>query len=111
MLVSLPIGDQIGDTFKYGTQENSLGQLIGNAVNVLIILAFFLFLIYFLIGGLNWISSAGDKSKLEGARDTLTNAVIGLAITAAAWAVWLLVQKFFGVSFTQSWQTLYNLAQ
>lgn len=37
-------------------------------------------LIYLLRGSLNWISSGGDKEKIEKARHTLTNAIVGLLI-------------------------------
>ena len=55
------------------------------------------FLLYFLMGGITWITAGGDKGKLEEARSKITNGIIGLAIVASAWAVYLLLDYFFGI--------------
>jgi len=49
-------------------------------------------------GGLEWISSSGDKSKLENAQHRITNAIIGLAITFSVWAVYIIILQFLGLS-------------
>lgn len=97
MLVSLPVGDQIQDIFRYGTQPNSLGNLIGNVIDVILIAALLIFLFFLIIGGVNWITSEGKPDNVEKARNQITHAFIGLAITLGAWAIWVLVQYFFGV--------------
>lgn len=43
-----------------------------------------MFLLYFLFGGLIWLSAGGEKSKVEQARTQLTNAAIGLIIVILA---------------------------
>jgi hypothetical protein len=43
-----------------------------------------MFLLYFLFGGLTWISAGGEKGKVEAARTQLTNAAIGLIIVILA---------------------------
>lgn len=55
----------------------------------------FAFLIY---GGIVWITSGGDKSKTEAARNTITAALVGLLIVFGAWAIIQLLEMFFGVS-------------
>jgi hypothetical protein len=47
-----------------------------------------------LIAGINWLSSGGDKGKIESARNRLTNALIGIVIVAAGWAILALAGKF-----------------
>jgi hypothetical protein len=54
----------------------------------------FLFMIF--IGGYTWMSSMGDKQKLEQARDRIVYALVGLVIVVAAWALLALVGLFFG---------------
>ena len=49
-----------------------------------------------IVAGFNWIGSAGDKSKLETARNRLTNALIGIVIVAAGWSILALAGKFLG---------------
>ncbi|PWU23783.1 hypothetical protein C5B42_01830 [Candidatus Cerribacteria bacterium 'Amazon FNV 2010 28 9'] len=53
--------------------------------------------IYLVWGGVEWITAGGDKSKTESARQKLTNAIIGLAIVAAAFAISQVLSTFFGI--------------
>lgn len=50
-----------------------------------------------LVAGINWITSGGDKTKIEDARNRLTNALIGMVIIAAGWAILALAGKFLGL--------------
>lgn len=49
------------------------------------------------IGGYNFLLSGGDQKKLEAARGTLTNAVIGLVVIVAAYLIIKIVSLFTGV--------------
>lgn len=39
-----------------------------------------MFLMYFVFGGLSWLSAGGDKGKVESSKTQMTNAAIGLII-------------------------------
>lgn len=75
-----------------------IGNLIGSIIGLVLILAFCLAFAFFLTGGIQWLTSGGDKTALENARNKITNAIIGLIIVAAAYAVFMLVGQFFGIS-------------
>jgi len=79
----------------YGVTD--LGKLITNGVKVAIILAALITFAFLIWGGIEWITSGGDKAKYEAARNRITAALVGLAIVAAAWAIMLIVGKFFNV--------------
>jgi hypothetical protein len=49
-------------------------------------------------GGLKWVMSQGDSKNVEAARNQITNALIGLAIVFASWAIVRLIETIFGVS-------------
>jgi len=75
-----------------------IGEFISKLVSLGIIiasLAVFLFLVW---GGIEWITAGGDKQKIEEARKRLSNAIIGLTIVALAWAIWGIINYFFGVN-------------
>ena len=57
------------------------------------LLMVFLYLIW---GGIDWITSGGDKGKTEGARNKITAAVIGLIVLAAAYAILTIAVGFLG---------------
>ncbi len=75
-----------------------VGQLISAAVGTLLILAALLAFVFLILGGLQWITSGGDKAAMEQARNKITHAIVGLIIVGAAWAIMMLVQNFLGVS-------------
>lgn len=86
---------------EQGVPEGRLGQLIQNGITVILAIAGLLTFVYLVWGGIQWITSGGDKAQYEEARNKITAALVGLAIVAAAWAVMQLVGQFFGVSFSE----------
>lgn len=77
----------------------AIGSLISSFIGAFFIFAFVAAFFYLLIGGFNWITSGGDKAKLEAARNQITNALIGLIIVGAGWAMMSLVGGFLGIEF------------
>lgn len=77
----------------------AIGALISGFIGAFLIFSFIAAFMYFLLGGFNWITSGGDKAKLQAARDEITNAIIGLIIVVAAWAIMTLVANFLGIDF------------
>jgi len=75
-----------------------VGQLISAAVGTILILAALLAFVFLILGGIQWITSGGDKAAMEAARNKITHAIVGLIIVGAAWAIMMLVQNFLGVS-------------
>jgi TRAP-type C4-dicarboxylate transport system permease small subunit len=68
-------------------QTTSLETMIGNVINVAISLIGVLLLGYIIYGGFLWITSNGDSKKTEQAIKMIRNAVIGMIIIVAAWAI------------------------
>jgi hypothetical protein len=74
-----------------------IGNLVSNTVSVAFIVAAVAFFAFLVIGGMEWLTSSGDKTKIDTAQKRITNAVIGLAIVAASYAIYTLVLDFFGI--------------
>jgi hypothetical protein len=83
----------VSDFFGY----KELGPFIANLVNIAVIVSGILVFLYLVMGGVEWITSGGDKAHVENAQKRITNAIIGLAIVAASWAIWRIVKVFFGL--------------
>jgi hypothetical protein len=75
-----------------------VGMLISAAVGMIMIIAALLAFFYLILGGIQWITSGGDKAGMEAARNKITHAIVGLIIVGAAWAIMLLVQNFLGIN-------------
>ena len=68
-------------------------------VGFFLVISTILALIYLLTGAMYWITSTGDKDKLESARNRIIHSLIGLMVVASAWAVMILVSQFLGIDF------------
>ena len=73
-------------------------DLIPAFLQIVLIIAAVVCLLFLLIGGIKWITSGGDKAQLESARGTVTGALVGLFIVFVSWALIKLVGGFFGVN-------------
>lgn len=88
----------IGDETKSRVAINTdLGSFVSKSFSAVILVAGLATFMYLIYGGLSWIMAGGDKGKLEEARAKITNGIVGLAIVASAWAIYLLVDYFFGI--------------
>ena len=95
---SVNIGDETKSRVAINTDLGSFVSRVFSAIVLVAGLATFMYLIY---GGVQWIMSGGDKGKLEEAKGRITNGIIGLAIVASAWAIYLLIDYFFGIGITK----------
>lgn len=93
-----PFGNLGKATGKSGGVEalTSITKIISSIIGVMTIAAAIWFTFQFLVGGIGWITSGGDKAKLNEARDRITNAFIGLIIVIAGWSILALAGQFFG---------------
>lgn len=78
-------------------QITDIGKLVSSAIQIAFIVAGILAFVFLVIGGIEWLTSGGDKGKTEIARNRITAALVGLAIVAASWAIIQLISVFFGI--------------
>lgn len=81
-----------------GFKIQDVGKLVTGLLNLVMFVAAILVFAYLIWGGITWITSGGDKGKTEEARNKITAAIIGLAVVAASYAIFLLVTGFLGVA-------------
>lgn len=74
----------------------TIGGLIGGLISMIFVLAAIVFFFILVFGGIKWITSGGDEKKVAAARAGITNALIGLAIVFASWAIMNLLGMLFG---------------
>ena len=75
-------------------------KIVSSVIGIITVAAGIWFLLQFTIGGFGWITSGGDKGKLQSARDRRTNAFIGLVVVVGCWAILALAGQFFNIDFT-----------
>ena len=74
-----------------------IGLFLSSGVSLAIIIAGILVFVFLVWGGIQWMSSGGDKTKTEEAQKRITSALVGLAIVAGSWALIKIISYFFGV--------------
>ena len=72
------------------------GKLLNAVLSIVMVIAALMVFLYLIWGGIEWITSGGDKGKTESARNKITSAVIGLIVVAASYAILTLVLNFLG---------------
>lgn len=79
--------------------QTLLGNLISAVVGMFLIFGSIFALFHLLFGAFRWISASGDKTALQNAQERITQAITGLIIMAAIWALMFLVTQFLGIEF------------
>jgi hypothetical protein len=88
----------IGNIGNPGDSGGSFFQkALPAAVGLAFLIGTIIFFFVLITGAIQWISSGGDKQALEGARGKISNALIGLLILFATFAIIRLIQRFFGI--------------
>ncbi len=75
-----------------------IGQTLSNILTLLFGGAGIAFFFMFVLGGLKWVTSGGDKEKIEGAKKQITSAIIGLILILSVFVVIGLLNHLFGVN-------------
>lgn len=70
-----------------GAINTDVNTLIAFIINAIIVVGIVLSLIFLLWGGIRWITSGGDKAKVDTARGTIVAAIVGLIIVILAWVI------------------------
>ena len=72
-------------------------SLIPSAVGLVFVAGSIIFFFMLIWGAIQWIASGGDKGGLEEARNKITNALVGIVILFASFAIVKLIEAFFGI--------------
>jgi hypothetical protein len=79
--------------------SKGFGSVIQSIIVFIVVLAVIVALLYLLYGGIKWITSKGEKTEVEAARNHITAAIAGLIIVILAVFILNLILAAFGISF------------
>lgn len=80
-----------------GNQTLSKG-IIPGVIQLLLLVAFVLALVFLILGGISWVSSGGSKEGLENARKKVTYSIIGLIIILLSFFLVYTIGGMFGLN-------------
>lgn len=99
----------LGPSYSGMSGVDFFGRLIPTAIALLLVVGAVVFLFQLLTGGIGLITAGGDKGKVEGARQRITNALIGLMILFSFFAILNIVECFFGIGLRQITIAAFNI--
>ena len=105
--ITTPGGYQPGGDLQSST--GAVEKLISNVLVVLTIVSSIAFVLYFLLGGLNWITAGGDKGKIDKAKGMMTNGAIGIIIIVVSYAIVWIVGAALGVDILEPGKIIQGL--
>lgn len=88
------VPEQAGGT---GTGPGQLELIFTTLFGFLTIVAGLSFLVYFMIGALNWVTAGGDSKKVDDAKHYMTNGAIGMIAIVAAYSIIWIVGSVLGL--------------
>ncbi len=78
-----------------------LSDYFGNILEAMIPLIGIVAFIMLLIGGFKILTSGGDPKGMAGGKQTITLAVVGIALSILSWLILLFIQNTTGASVTE----------
>lgn len=97
--IELPIGQvakdkEVTGTTNYDPEDANagFGALIEQILTIVVAIAAIILLLMLLWGALEWLTSGGDKGKVEKARNRITQAIMGMIVLAATIALFVFLQ-------------------
>jgi uncharacterized membrane protein len=72
---------------EYPFQNDSLAGIAGQVIRYIMMLGAIIALIFLVIGGVSYITSGGDKMKVQDAQGKITSAIVGLVIVLGAFLI------------------------
>ncbi len=70
-----------------GSGQAELPTIIGRVINVILGFLGIILLFYVLLAGFKWMTAGGNSKQTDEARDMIKNAVIGMVIIVAGFAI------------------------
>ena len=90
-----------GDPDRCAPALGGLNTVFSNVVEVALWFGGIILFIMLLVGGFKYITSGGDPKSVEGAKRTLTFAIIGFVLLASAFLILRFIAYFTGANVTE----------
>lgn len=104
-----PLGDPTATKADPGA--SALANFISKFIGIMTVIAFIWFIFALFIGAIGWLTSGGDKAKVQEAQKKITTAIIGLVIVISAIFLIKIIEVIFGISILGIQDLIINLGQ
>lgn len=87
----------LGPSLQSKTGVTFFQDIIPRMVGLAFLVGVLIFFFIMITGAIQWITSGGDKAAVEGAREKITNAIVGVVILLSLFALLKIIEDFFGI--------------
>jgi len=91
-----PLGDPTATKADPGA--SALANFISKFIGIMTVIAFIWFIFQLFIGAVDWLSSGGDKARLQEAQKKITTSIIGLTIVISAIFLIKIIEVIFNIN-------------
>jgi uncharacterized membrane protein len=92
-------------------EEGSILDIVATFIALALIVASILCLVFIILGGINFILSAGNEEKIKKAVHTIRFAIIGLVVVFIAFFAVAWISRILGIPFELNFSTIIDLMQ
>ena len=78
---------ETADAAKIPNTESGVPQLVGKIIQAALSLVATIFFFLMVYGGFLWMTARGNTDQISKAKDLITQAIVGVAVISAAWAI------------------------
>lgn len=78
---------QVDEINESGGAENFIATKTGRVIGQVLSFLGVIFLILMIVGGIQWMTAAGNQERVAKAKQLITSAIIGLVIVFSAYAI------------------------
>lgn len=108
---SKPFGFGLGSSSSAGQgAADTFEKIFSIGLGAVTLIAGLYFLAVFVMAAFNWLSAGGDAGKVEKARDSMVNGLIGLTIIVASYAIMGVLGTLFGLNILRPGELFLELA-
>ena len=94
----LPVPSEIGNIQGLRKDEVSVNALIARVISWMLIISFAVAVLFLIIGGFQYMTSAGNEEAAEKGKGTVVNALIGIVIIIMSYVLVSVVSNAIGKS-------------
>ncbi len=93
-----PDNEYVKDLEVGSTAFTTLEKIVSNILALLTVLGGLVFITYFMLGAISWITSGGDTAKVGKARDQMLQGALGLIVLTMMYALVGLIGSIVGMN-------------
>lgn len=97
LLADLDISNYAPQNIPTGGLDTTGKTVINNGITIFLVVIIIAALFVLIFAGIRWITSGGDKTKIDQARTQITYAIIGLVVAFLSFLIINIFSYLFGI--------------